>query len=79
MSGTVQQPVGITRAGSTFHYRAEGESTPSLAATGSTLSSIRNCSSSVGSYSFIRATTAAFACSGSDQSALDTESTNSSM
>ena len=52
---------------------------PSLAATGSTLSSIRNWSSSEGSYSLIRATTVAFACSGSDQSALETVSTKSSM
>ena len=40
-----------------FPTQAETESSPCFAATGSMLSSIRNCSSSEGSYSFIRATT----------------------
>ena len=57
----------------------DGVSSPSLDASGSMLSSIRNCSSSEGSYSFIRPTTVAFALSGSDQSAFETASTKSSM
>jgi hypothetical protein len=52
---------------------------PSFAASGLTLSSIKNCSSCVGRQSFIAAITAAFACSGSDQFATRTASTNVSM
>src|SRR5262245_26104586 len=43
---------------------------PSWAATGSMLNSIRNWSSSLGTYCFIRATTEACAWSGFDQSAV---------
>jgi hypothetical protein len=62
-----------------FHPQVDGVSNPSLAAIGSMLSSIRICSSSEGSYSLIRPTTAAFARSGSDQPASETASTKSSM
>ena len=66
-------------SGSSCYGLGRATSRPCLAATGSMLSSIRNCSSSEGSYSFIRATTVAFAFSGSDQSAFETASRKSSM
>ena len=84
-----QKPRLVAVPGSSSRRRRNGKthpdsyaaavSSPSFIATGSMLSSIRNCNSSVGSYSFIRLTTAPFASSGLVQSALETASTNRSM
>jgi hypothetical protein len=81
------EPISVARAfgvahavGTADQVTSPGDdNNPSFAAIGSMLSSIRICRSSDGSYSFIRPTTVAFARSGSDQSAFETASTNSSM
>ncbi len=82
VAGALQSGVASSRAIEVADLRgvqAGAATSPSCAATGSTLSSIRNDSSSVGRNLFISATTPACACSGFDQSAASTASTNVSM